>query len=229
MQRGGPQHAGWPPGNVRLKDKEYLLPTSPSTATTPSSLVVCTLLPDADRAAENALLAVPSPSRLDASFGDSPATTARLFSLARLLDSSPVSERVSSLASRSSHLLYPRQKPLRDPNRPGEIVSKMTRYRISESAGPSHARLYSDRFPELHQLEEDFVRKYRPGTVIGSGGFGFVMNACDRETGLEVAVKFLEIARVPSNGWLCPREYPITHVLVNRIACKFYSACIHAI
>ncbi|KLO19509.1 kinase-like protein [Schizopora paradoxa] len=96
----------------------------------------------------------------------------------------------------------------------------MPQIRFSEYGDPSFARLYSDRFPELHVLNRDFTRKYRLGSVLGAGGFGFVMDACDRLTGVVVAVKFLEYGKVPSSGWLCRDIYPSlmdrlkeTHVL----------------
>jgi serine/threonine protein kinase len=53
-----------------------------------------------------------------------------------------------------------------------------------------------------HALHPDFVAKYSLGEELGSGGFGFVLSARSRETGMEVAVKFIFREKVPYHAWV---------------------------
>lgn len=53
-----------------------------------------------------------------------------------------------------------------------------------------------------HALHPDFVAKYSLGEELGSGGFGFVLSARDRQTGREVAVKFIFREKVPYHAWV---------------------------
>ncbi|KAI7879846.1 kinase-like domain-containing protein [Mucor mucedo] len=71
-----------------------------------------------------------------------------------------------------------------------------------------------------HNLNKDFTAKYVLGQELGSGGFGFVVSAHERATGIERAVKFIIRKKVPSNAWVCdpnmgmiPMEiYTLKHV-----------------
>ncbi|OBZ83683.1 hypothetical protein A0J61_08267 [Choanephora cucurbitarum] len=53
-----------------------------------------------------------------------------------------------------------------------------------------------------HSLNPAFREKYRVGQELGSGGFGFVVVAQERETGIERAVKFIIRKKVPSSAWV---------------------------
>ncbi|KAF8580442.1 Pkinase-domain-containing protein, partial [Ramaria rubella] len=63
------------------------------------------------------------------------------------------------------------------------------------------AQLYSQHFPPGHLLNRAFVLKYAPGAQIGLGAFGFVITGRHRRLGYEVAVKFIQINKVPRWGW----------------------------
>ncbi|EAU91647.2 CAMK/CAMKL/PASK protein kinase [Coprinopsis cinerea okayama7 len=64
------------------------------------------------------------------------------------------------------------------------------------------ARLFSNHFPEGHELESEFVEAYQLQDELGAGGYGFVMTAIDRYSGLEVAVKFIIKDKVPEHSWI---------------------------
>lgn len=64
------------------------------------------------------------------------------------------------------------------------------------------ARRYSTHFPEGHQLDLQFAESYQLQDELGSGGYGFVMTALDRDDGLEVAVKFIIKDKVPEHCWI---------------------------
>ncbi|KAI9258947.1 kinase-like domain-containing protein [Phascolomyces articulosus] len=53
-----------------------------------------------------------------------------------------------------------------------------------------------------HHLHPEFIGKYSLGEELGSGGFGFVVSATDRCTGVERAVKFIFRHKVPSHAWV---------------------------
>ena len=199
--RGIQQHTNGPQGSVHYKSKGSFL-TSASATTVSPTLAACPPRSDARSVAENVPFAVPPSSRQSSTINAKP------FTLARLLNSTSVSDRIHSLASSSPYLLCPLQKSLRNPVCSSAKASRMARIRFTEFGDPSFARLYSDKFPELHVLNREFTRKYRLGSVLGAGGFGFVMDASDRMTGVVVAVKFLEYSKIPRSGWLCRDVFP---------------------
>ncbi|KAI8881883.1 Pkinase-domain-containing protein [Backusella circina FSU 941] len=53
-----------------------------------------------------------------------------------------------------------------------------------------------------HATHPEFNKKYVLGQELGSGGFGFVVSAYERETGIERAVKFIIRDKVPSSAWV---------------------------
>ncbi|KAI9300026.1 kinase-like domain-containing protein [Cunninghamella echinulata] len=53
-----------------------------------------------------------------------------------------------------------------------------------------------------HRLHPEFHAKYSLGQELGSGGFGFVLSAYNRHTGMEVAVKFIFRDKVPYHSWV---------------------------
>ncbi|ORZ20568.1 kinase-like domain-containing protein [Absidia repens] len=53
-----------------------------------------------------------------------------------------------------------------------------------------------------HRLHPVFLAKYSVGEELGSGGFGFVVSAKNRSTGMEVAVKFIFREKVPYHAWV---------------------------
>ncbi|KAJ8664100.1 hypothetical protein O0I10_000378 [Lichtheimia ornata] len=53
-----------------------------------------------------------------------------------------------------------------------------------------------------HPLHPEFVGKYSLGEELGSGGFGFVVSATERHTGIERAVKFIFRHKVPAHSWV---------------------------
>jgi hypothetical protein len=68
-------------------------------------------------------------------------------------------------------------------------------------------RNYSPRFPEDHKLLETFVHDYHLCDELGSGGYGFVMTAVDRQENVEVAVKFIIKEKVPEQAWMEDEVY----------------------
>ncbi|KAI9321211.1 kinase-like domain-containing protein [Dichotomocladium elegans] len=57
-----------------------------------------------------------------------------------------------------------------------------------------------------HRLHPAFVGKYSLGDELGSGGFGFVVSATERHTGIERAVKFIFRHKVPAHSWVRDSE-----------------------
>ncbi|KAI8380204.1 kinase-like domain-containing protein [Blakeslea trispora] len=57
-----------------------------------------------------------------------------------------------------------------------------------------------------HPLDPAFTEKYVLGQELGSGGFGFVVVAHERQTGIERAVKFIIRKKVPSSAWVMDAE-----------------------
>ncbi|KAI7906704.1 kinase-like domain-containing protein [Cokeromyces recurvatus] len=53
-----------------------------------------------------------------------------------------------------------------------------------------------------HDLNPEFNKKYILGQELGTGGYGFVVSAYERETGIERAVKFIIRHKVPSSAWV---------------------------
>lgn len=53
-----------------------------------------------------------------------------------------------------------------------------------------------------HRLCPEFLGKYILGEELGSGGFGFVVSATERRTGIERAVKFIFRHKVPAHAWV---------------------------
>ncbi|KAI7863775.1 kinase-like domain-containing protein [Spinellus fusiger] len=51
-------------------------------------------------------------------------------------------------------------------------------------------------------MHPDFIARYALGQELGSGGFGFVMSAYERSTGIERAVKFIFREKVPDSAWV---------------------------
>ena len=86
-------------------------------------------------------------------------------------------------------------------HRPRHIYRGKTDRALVTTVNACDAHLYSSHFPAGHTLHRDFVRKYAPGPQIGVGAFGFVVTGRDKLLGHEVAVKFIEKAKVPSWGW----------------------------
>lgn len=64
------------------------------------------------------------------------------------------------------------------------------------------SRRFSTHFPEGHQLDAQFAEAYQLRDELGSGGYGFVMTALDRDDGLEVAVKFIIKDKIPEHCWI---------------------------
>ncbi|KZP34519.1 Pkinase-domain-containing protein [Athelia psychrophila] len=66
---------------------------------------------------------------------------------------------------------------------------------------------YSARFPAGHLLHSTFVHNYDLGEELGSGGYGFVMTAYNREHGYEVAVKFIIKSKISEHAWMEDATY----------------------
>ncbi|ORY94878.1 kinase-like domain-containing protein [Syncephalastrum racemosum] len=61
-------------------------------------------------------------------------------------------------------------------------------------------------FNKLANLHPGFLARYSLGQELGSGGFGFVMSAVERQTGVERAVKFIYKSKVPESAWIRDRK-----------------------
>ncbi|KAI0341919.1 kinase-like protein [Trametopsis cervina] len=100
--------------------------------------------------------------------------------------------------------------------------------------GPNrNARMFSKHFPDDYLLHPEFAEKYVLARELGSGGNAFVMSARHRETGDEVAVKFMAKAKVSHSArvalsdsrWV-PREvvlaYNVDHPNIIRCVDDLY-------
>ncbi|OAD74754.1 hypothetical protein PHYBLDRAFT_132906 [Phycomyces blakesleeanus NRRL 1555(-)] len=64
----------------------------------------------------------------------------------------------------------------------------------------------SSQYLRNRRLAPDFLEKYALGQELGSGGFGFVLSAYERYTGIERAVKFIFRDKVPASAWIRDRQ-----------------------
>lgn len=81
---------------------------------------------------------------------------------------------------------------------------------VTPPATPKGELTVSAKLLMHHNLHPEFTAKYVLGQELGSGGFGFVVSAHERATGIERAVKFIIRKKVPSNAWVCdPKMGPI--------------------
>lgn len=96
----------------------------------------------------------------------------------------------------------------------GLIVSPATPAPVTTSttttAAPKQELTVSAKLLMHHTLNAEFTQKYVLGQELGSGGFGFVVAAHERTSGIERAVKFIIRKKVPSNAWVNdPKMGPI--------------------
>lgn len=70
------------------------------------------------------------------------------------------------------------------------------------SAGAGHAGSLSPHLLDDHVLNPHFNARYELRSSLGSGGYGFVCIAVDRQDAAEVAVKFILKAKVPAHSWV---------------------------
>ncbi|KAJ3379361.1 hypothetical protein HDU80_002488, partial [Chytriomyces hyalinus] len=54
-------------------------------------------------------------------------------------------------------------------------------------------------------LSPNFTKRYKLGRLLGEGRFGFVMTATRLTDGRKVAVKFIDVDKIPRNTWLPDR------------------------
>ncbi|KAI9481225.1 MAG: kinase-like domain-containing protein [Benjaminiella poitrasii] len=57
-----------------------------------------------------------------------------------------------------------------------------------------------------HPFHPLFLANYVIGEELGSGGYGFVVSARERKTGIERAVKFIFRNKIPAHSWVRDRE-----------------------
>jgi serine/threonine protein kinase len=57
-----------------------------------------------------------------------------------------------------------------------------------------------------YQFHPTFLANYIIGEELGSGGYGFVVSARERRTGIERAVKFIFRNKIPAHSWVKDRE-----------------------
>lgn len=57
-----------------------------------------------------------------------------------------------------------------------------------------------------YDLHPEFLAKYTIGEELGSGGYGFVVSAREKKTGIERAVKFIFRNKIPAHCWVVDRE-----------------------
>ncbi|KAL9553167.1 hypothetical protein MBANPS3_003417 [Mucor bainieri] len=77
---------------------------------------------------------------------------------------------------------------------------------VTPPATPKQELTVSARLLMHHTLNADFTKKYVLGQELGSGGFGFVVSAYEKKTGVERAVKFIIRKKVPSSAWVTDPE-----------------------
>lgn len=64
------------------------------------------------------------------------------------------------------------------------------------------SQLSADFYLSKYNLLPRFLARYSLQEELGSGGFGFVCSAQDRNSGREVAVKFILRSKIPPQGWV---------------------------
>ncbi|KAJ3799173.1 kinase-like domain-containing protein [Lentinula aff. detonsa] len=92
-----------------------------------------------------------------------------------------------------------------------------------------NSSIHSRHFPSGHQLNPHFVRIYELGDELGSGGYGFVVTAKNRNKGHEVAVKFIIKEKVPDYAWVNDERYgrlPTEVVILSNIEHKNIVKCL---
>ncbi|OBZ83812.1 PAS domain-containing serine/threonine-protein kinase [Choanephora cucurbitarum] len=67
---------------------------------------------------------------------------------------------------------------------------------------PSMASTYLTHYP----FHPDFLANYTMGEELGSGGYGFVVSATEKRTGIERAVKFIFRNKIPRHSWVRDHE-----------------------
>lgn len=80
---------------------------------------------------------------------------------------------------------------------------------------PSKVNTISARHLTHHSLHPAFSEKYAVGQELGSGGFGFVVSAYERQTGIERAVKFIVRKKVPKSAWVEDVEMGLVPVEIH--------------
>ncbi|KAI8375185.1 kinase-like domain-containing protein [Blakeslea trispora] len=71
-----------------------------------------------------------------------------------------------------------------------------------EPSPPSIASSYLTHY----QFHPDFLANYTVGEELGSGGYGFVVSATEKRTGIERAVKFIFRNKIPRHSWVRDHE-----------------------
>ncbi|KAI8073461.1 kinase-like domain-containing protein [Gilbertella persicaria] len=87
---------------------------------------------------------------------------------------------------------------------------------VSPPKIPKQELTVSARMLMHHTLHPAFTKKYALGQELGSGGFGFVVVAHERQTGIERAVKFIIRKKVPSSAWVVDPQ-------MGRVPMEIYS------
>ncbi|KAG1455040.1 hypothetical protein G6F56_007166 [Rhizopus delemar] len=94
----------------------------------------------------------------------------------------------------------------------------MTTYQLYNT--PSKELTVSAKHLMHHNLVPAFTQKYVLGQELGSGGFGFVVSAYERQTGIERAVKFILRKKVPKSAWVTDPEMgpiPVEIFVLKRV------------
>ncbi|KAI9254050.1 kinase-like domain-containing protein [Sporodiniella umbellata] len=90
----------------------------------------------------------------------------------------------------------------------------------SHTAEPKKELTVSAQHLMHHSLVPEFREKYVLGQELGSGGFGFVVSAYERSTGIERAVKFILRKKVPKTAWMNDRTMgpvPVEVYVLKRV------------
>ncbi|KAJ3254141.1 hypothetical protein HDU77_004191 [Chytriomyces hyalinus] len=72
--------------------------------------------------------------------------------------------------------------------------------------------------PAGFPMSPTFSQQYKLGRVLGEGGFGVVMAATRLRDGRQVAVKFINTAKIPSERWLPDSKSPTGDLAPSEIA-----------
>jgi serine/threonine protein kinase len=80
---------------------------------------------------------------------------------------------------------------------------------MSKDNSNNNTQIPVSTYLQHYQFHPLFLQNYIIGEELGSGGYGFVVSAKERSTGIERAVKFIFRNKIPQHSWVKDRELGI--------------------